>query len=109
MAIEQGTETIAVTSQERTWRINIETAKGADPVVTAFREVVKTAADGSVISHEAASSAERKLSTVLKETITVPGTATVLTMAQLAATIAATADQWRTEDIAAASANKAAG
>ncbi len=104
MAIDQGTETMIIASQERTWRVNIETAKGEDPVVTVWREVVRTAPDGSVISRESAGDFSRSLSEVAAETITVPGSspAITLTMAQLAAAIAATADQWRLQDIAAA-------
>jgi hypothetical protein len=38
MALDQGTVTVAVTSQERTWRVNIETPQGADPTITIQRE-----------------------------------------------------------------------
>jgi hypothetical protein len=101
MAIDQGTATIAVDTQERTWRVNIETAKGADPVVTVWREVVKTAPDGSIVSKVQGAMVQRALSAVATQTIAVPGASPpiVLTMARLAETIAATADQWRQEDI----------
>lgn len=99
MAIDQGTETVLLVKEERTWRVNIETAKGADPVVTVFRERIMSAADGSVVSKDMAPTAERALSGIADHTVTVPGTDIVLTMAQVAAAIAATADLWRTEDI----------
>jgi hypothetical protein len=99
MAIEQGTETVTVTSQERTWRVNIETAMGADPVVTAFRETIRTASDGSVISKEPAGSTERRLSAVETQSFTVNGKA--YTGAEIADIIAAVADTWRQQDIAA--------
>jgi hypothetical protein len=101
MAIDQGTATLTVASQERTWRVNIETAKDADPIVTVYREKIMTAPDGSVISREEAPSTARSLSAVADQAITVPGTSIVLTVAQLAAAIAATADKWRKDDIAA--------
>lgn len=31
MAINRGTKSITITTEERTWRVNIETALGADP------------------------------------------------------------------------------
>lgn len=99
MAVDQGSQSVVVTTQERTWRVNIETAKGADPVVTVFRELIKWTEDGTMISRGEAQSATRSLSAVANDTITVPGTAIVITMAQVAATIAATADLWRQEDM----------
>jgi hypothetical protein len=99
MAIGLGTAPLTVTTQERTWRVNIETALNADPVVTIWREVVKTAADGTLVSKEPSGIVSRSLSAVTDQTVTIPGTTTPLTMAQLAATIAAVADQWRGEDV----------
>lgn len=97
MAIDQGTETTTLTSEERSWRINIETAKGADPVITVHREVVKSDASG-VVSKVPASSISRSLSATAAQTVTV-GTAT-FTVADLATAIAALADAWRKEDLA---------
>ena len=101
MAIDQGTATIAVTTSERTWRVNIETALGADPVVTVWRENVKKLADGSILAKEQAAIVTRSLSEVATQSITVPGTSISLTMAQVAALIAAAADAWREADLAA--------
>lgn len=101
MAIDQGTATIAVTSQERTWRINIETPMGADPIVTAFRQVVKSAADGSVIAIDNASPAQRSLSSVATENQPfTPSVAGQVSGAELAALVASRADMWRAADIA---------
>lgn len=99
MAIDHGTVTIAVTSQERTWRINIETPQGADPVVTVYREVVKTAPDGSIISKETVGMVERSLTAVASQTFNVGDHK--YTTAEVAGVIAAVADVWRQEDIAA--------
>jgi hypothetical protein len=105
MAISQGTATLAVTSQERTWRINIETARLADPVVTGYRQVVRTAADGSLIAIDNAPTTTRNLSAVATATLPfTPATAGVITGAEIATLIAAWIDAWRTADIAAAAA-----
>jgi hypothetical protein len=101
MAIDQGTEVIALTSQERTWRINIETPKGGEPVVTVWRETVKTASDGSIISREGVGRpVERSLSAIAGQTYNVGGK--TYTTAEIAGAIAVIADAWRQEDIAAA-------
>jgi hypothetical protein len=103
MAIDQGTATIVVTSQERTWRVNIETAKGADPVVTAYRELVRAGPDGAIISKEPIGDTQRSASAVATEmqpfTPAVPGQ---VSGAELAGLIAARMDMWRLADIAAA-------
>ena len=105
MAIAQGTTTIAVTSEERTWRVNIETPKGADPVVTVYREEVKSAADGSIISKAPNAQTQRALSTVATETQPfTPAVAGQVSGAELSQFIADRADMWRKADLAAASA-----
>lgn len=102
MAIDQGTSTLIVTSQERTFCVNIETPKDTDPIVTVFRQVVKTAADGSTIAIESAPPARRNLSAVMAETQPfTPSTQGMVTGVELAALVAERADMWRTEDIAA--------
>lgn len=107
MAIDKGTETIAIISQERTWRVNIETAKGTDPFVTVLRETVQTAIDGSIISKTAAPPAERALSTVATENQPfTPSVAGQISGAELAKLIADRGDMWRTQDIAIAAKEK---
>jgi len=106
MAIDQGTETIAVNTQERTWRINIETQRGVDPVVTAFRETVRTGPDGEVISKEISGNTSRALSAVAAQAFTVAGKS--YTSAEIAVVIAMIADTWRQEDITAEAARLAA-
>lgn len=97
MAINQGTETVEVTTQERTWRINIETAKGADPIVTAYREIIKTGPGGVIISKELVGSVERSLSAVAGQIFTIGGQS--YTSAEIATVIAVIADIWREEDL----------
>lgn len=103
MSIDQGTATIAVKTEERTWRVNIETAKDADPVVTVWREIVRTAPDGSVISKEPSGSVTRGLTAIAAQSYTIAGKS--YTSAEIANVIAAIADTWRQEDIAAAGAS----
>jgi hypothetical protein len=99
MAIDQGTATVAVTSQERTWRVNIETPLGADPSITIQREEVKTDPSGAVLSKNPNAVVSRGLSAIATEQFTV-GSRTY-TVAEIATVIAAIADQWRTEDLTA--------
>lgn len=98
MAIDQGTETLAITTQERTWRINIETPKGGDAVVTVHREKVRTYPDGTVISREMVAEVRRSLSATAAQQITLGGN--TYTVAEIAGVISAIADAWREEDIA---------
>jgi hypothetical protein len=102
MALALGTESVVVTSQERTWRINIETPLGGDPVVTIYRETVRTAVDGTLISRETAAGVSRSLSDVAAQSLSVAGNK--YTTAEIAGVIAAIADTWRQEDIDAAAA-----
>lgn len=97
MAIDQGTTTETITSQERTWRINIETTINTDPVITVYRQAVKTSGDGSVISIDSAPIVVRNLSEVATQEFTVNDK--TYTMFELATVIAAVADTWRTEDM----------
>jgi hypothetical protein len=102
MALDQGTVTVAVTSQERTWRVSIETPRGVDPTIKVFREEVKTDANGIVISKTVGVRVSRGLSVTAAQSFTVAGK--TYTTAEIAVVIAAIADAWRTEDIAAAAA-----
>lgn len=97
MAIDQGTETLAIKTEERTWHVTIETPKGGDPVVTVHREIVRTLPDGSVISKEPCGSVSRSLSATAKQAFKVGGQS--YTTAEIAGVIAAVADVWREEDI----------
>lgn len=100
MAIDQGTETLALKKEERTWRINIETPKGADAIVTVLREVVCTAADGSIFSrYLVPGNVTRSLSETAGQTFTVKDK--TYTTAEIAGVIAFIADKWRQDDIAA--------
>lgn len=97
MAIDQGTETLVVSTQERSWRISIDTPKGGDPVVTVHREIVRTAPDGAVISKETCAQVSRSLSATAAQTFKIGGAS--YTVAEIATVIAAVADIWREEDI----------
>lgn len=97
MALDQGTETLAITTQERSWRITIETPKGGDPTVTVHRETVRTAPDGTIISKEPCGQVSRSLSVTAAQTFKVGGNS--YSVAEIAGVIAAIADAWRQEDI----------
>jgi hypothetical protein len=103
MAIEQGTETVAVTTEERTLHVTIDTPKGGDPTVMVFREIVRTTPDGAVLSKQDGAIVQRSLSQVAEETFAV-GDKTY-TGAEIAALISAVADTWRQQEIAAAAAS----
>ena len=100
MAIELGNNTLAVTRQERTWRLELFTERGEDPSVRAHREVVRVDGEGNVLARDRGIPAvERRLSVVAAQSFTVAGH--TYTAAEIAAVIAAVADTWRHEDIAA--------
>lgn len=97
MAIDQGSETVTIKTEERTWRIQIETPKGADASITIFREVVRYLPDGTVLSKEAGGEVRRSLSQVAAQAFQLKsGT---MTGADVAGALAAIADVWRAEDL----------
>lgn len=102
MAIDQGTETIEIATEERTWRINIETPKGGEAMITVYRETVKTGPAGEIILKQPSADVRRRLSDIATQSYTVGGN--VYTTAEIAGVIAAIADIWREEDLAAAAA-----
>jgi hypothetical protein len=101
MSVTVGTETVAVTTIERTWRVQIETLRGADPVVQGFREFVKTDANGNVLSQMPSGQTRRQLSAISAATVTADGV--TVTFAQLAALVSEAIDTFRTQDLAQAS------
>jgi|SRR5947209_9693779 len=108
MAIDQGTETLAIKTQERTWRLTIETPKGGQYVATAYREVVRTTPDGTVISKEPSGMTSRVLSDVQAEVQPfTPAAAGWISGAELAGLLAARADAWRQADLEAEAARLA--
>lgn len=52
MAIDKGEQTLTLRTQERTWRIEIESPSGQVPTVTAHRETITSLPDGTVIGRE---------------------------------------------------------
>jgi hypothetical protein len=99
MAITQGTETVALTIEERTWRLEIFIEKGTDPTVRAHREVVKTDAAGNVVAKDPSAVVERQLSKVASQSFAIGGK--TYTGAEIANVLAAVVDTWRQEDLAA--------
>jgi hypothetical protein len=97
VAITQGTETVALTTEERTWKVEIFCDKGADPIVRVHRQLVKYDPSGAIVGIENNATVERHQSQVAANTFTVAGI--TVTGNQLAALISQAADQWRTEDL----------
>ena len=97
MSTTIGTETVAVTTTERTWRVQIETPRGQDPIVVAFREFVKTDPNGGVISQMQSGMTRRQLSAISGQFVKAAGV--TVTYAQLAELIAQAADDFRTQDL----------
>lgn len=97
MAIDKGEEAVTIRTEERTWRIQIETPKGLDPNVTVFRETVRSLPDGTIISKEATEEVRRSFSSISEQKFDIRGMA--ITGAQVAGILAAVADIWRQEDL----------
>lgn len=102
MAIAQAETTLTLAGEDRTWRVEIFCEKGEDPIIVVHRESIR-AADGDVIARERGATVHRTGSGVAADSFTV-GSVT-LTGAQLAAFVAAAADQWRTADLETATAS----
>lgn len=111
MPIDKGTETLAVTTQERTWRINIEAPYKGTIEIQIYRELIKFDANSKVVSRElvtnvgGASIVRRLAAPVSGQSVTIGGK--TVTFQQLAQVIEAFADMWRAEDIANPPANPA--
>lgn len=97
MAIHQGTETVTITSTERTFRFEVQV--GADPVITGHREVRKTSDTGALLSVHVTAPTSRLLSKVHDETVSIPGTEKTSTVGELVEMFSMLIDKWRLEDI----------
>jgi hypothetical protein len=99
MAIHHGTATVTVETTDRTWRTNIETAEGADPVLTFHREVVKKEGN-AVVGREANAVVTRNLSQIADQEFEVGNS--WVPVSEIFATLIVMADTFRQEDIDAA-------
>jgi hypothetical protein len=95
MALDISTESVTLAVKERTWRIEIFTDLGADPLLRAHREKVWLRPDGSPAQREILDPVERRLSQIAAHSFG------GITGAQLAGAVADAADALRLEDIAA--------
>lgn len=100
MAIDQGSESLTLAVQERTWRLEIFTESGEDPVVRVHRETVRTGNDGTIVSRERGTVVERNFLSVAQQVFVIGGNE--YTGAEIAGVVSAVADYWRAEDLAAA-------
>lgn len=90
MAIDKGEETVTLRTQERTWRIEIESPAGQMPYITAHRETIVSLPDGTVVGKESGIQVRRNLEQLSKD-------AEALAMA---AAIPDIIDRWRKDDLA---------
>lgn len=67
MAIDLGSQTLSVTKQERTWRVECFCEDGTDYELVAHREVVTTDPNGVVISRERDKEVHRRVSQVVSQ------------------------------------------
>ena len=104
MAIDPGIQTLVLASPERTWQVSSEATKETDRIVAVFREGIKTAPLGSVVSQEIAPSTLHDLSAVAAQSDAVAGKTCTT---EIAGPIAVIADVWRGEDLAAKAASAA--
>ena len=94
MAITHEDVTKQIQSETRTWRINIETPRGVVPVITAHRELIKTA-DGELIGSSPMPAVERNVGSVISETVTL-ASGKVVSVADMVEAIPAFIDRWET-------------
>lgn len=90
MSTPLGSETITVTKQERTWRVECFCEDGADYTMVAHREILSLAADGSVVASERGKTVRRSVSQVSTETDSM----------QMLGLVKAICDRWAAEDAA---------
>jgi hypothetical protein len=105
MAISHGTATVTVQTQDRTWRSNIETPDGADPVMTFHREEIRKEGD-AVIARNASIVVTRRLSDVADQEFEVGNKP--CPVSDIFAALVQMSDTFRQQDIDAAAAATAA-
>lgn len=99
MASESITENVTLTTQERTWRIQIETQRGEDYLLEAFRETVRTI-DGEAFGapDKNAGVVRRALSKAALDTVTLDSGKTISVL-ELAEALVKHIETWRAEDL----------
>lgn len=98
MATDLGTSSVTLSQQRRTWRINIESAIGTIPVLTAHRELVSKVGD-TVIAKDPSGNVTRSLAAVAAESITLHD-GMVITPAHIAEALVALIERWEAADLA---------
>lgn len=99
MAKNLGTASLTVSSERRTWRVQVDCVKGQSPVLTAHRELLRSV-DGAVISRDQnAGVVSRSLAQVAAQEI-ILADGTVITPAHIAEALAAYIELWEEEDVA---------
>jgi hypothetical protein len=96
MAIQEATQTVEVSTERRTSRIEIYSDKGAEPRLIADREIIKTS-EGAMLSKTRDGQVERGFSRVASESFTCAD-GTVITVPQLAEVLAGLVDRWYQQD-----------
>jgi len=90
MAIDKGEATVTMRTQERTWRIEIESPAGQMPYITAHRETIISLSDGTVIGRESGIQVRRTLEQLARDSEALA----------MASAIPDIIDRWRKEDLA---------
>jgi hypothetical protein len=97
MSISLGSESVTLSKERRTWRVNLECALGTDYTITAFRELVQRVGDTVIAKNQNVGTISRALSAVIAEEVTLQSGKT-LTPAEIAEGLAAFLEAWEVED-----------
>lgn len=100
MATTLSTEVLTVTSERRTWRIQIESSVGTVPTLTAHRELVKKVGADVLSKDQNAGVVNRSLAAVYSEEV-ICNDGTVVTPAHIAEALVQLIESWEIEDVAA--------
>lgn len=98
MATTPTSESLTITTQERTWRLQIECPFNADYVLQAFRETIRSV-DGEVLSKTDAGQIVRTLSGAADDEVTLESGKTI-TIHEMAEALVKHIEAWRAEDLA---------
>lgn len=105
MAINKTVASVPATTDNRTWRANIETPLGGAPSIQVFREDVDRNAEGAVVgpSRPSMQPVNRAAAAIASEsvTVTVGGQEVTVSAAAVIAALPVFFDRWTQEDITA--------
>lgn len=100
MSTSLGTSVLTISSERRTWRVNIECPKGGDYTLTAHRELIRTADDAVISRDQSAGQVVRSLSAVAGTISHECADGTVVAPEHIAEALTAFIEQWEASDLA---------